>query len=96
MIRLLTKSSSGISTFRTVANARFLSQTNRMLDKPSEPKTESKPATSDAAPAEAGPAQAWQKKTVTSQLTAFDRKVLVWSGKYKSVDEVPPNVALVD
>lgn len=29
-------------------------------------------------------------------LTNFDRKVLVWSGKFKSADEIPVNVPYVD
>lgn len=27
------------------------------------------------------------------QLTSFDKKVLVWSGKYKSAEEIPDNIS---
>lgn len=95
MIRLLANNVNGISTFRTLANVRFLSQTTRMLNKPSDSTPAKSETPAQAAPTEAGPAQAWQKKSATSQLSAFDKKVLVWSGKYKNTDEVPPTVALV-
>lgn len=93
MIRLLAKNAGVLPVCRHIANVRFLSQSAVNLDKPS---SEKAPATEQPATTDAGPAQAWQKKTVTSNLTAFDKRMLVWSGKYKSVDEVPPVVALVD
>lgn len=92
MIRLFSKNANVLATCRMMTNVRFLSQTTRMLDKP----TESTPAKPESTPTtEAGPARAWQQKSAITQLSAFDKKLLVWSGKYKSADEIPPTVALV-
>lgn len=32
-------------------------------------------------------------KEMSRPLTSFDRKVLVWSGKYKSAQDIPENVS---
>lgn len=94
MIKLFT--AIRLPAYRALGNARFLSQTSRILDKtpstqPPQPAQSDAPAKSvtDAAPA---PAQPWQKSTVYAKLTAFDRRVLVWSGRFKNASEIPENV----
>lgn len=91
MFSLFTKNVGGISTIRQLTNSRFFSQTMAIrnkssLETPSTPQEKS-PAATDANP--------WKTKTTGTTLTAFDKRVLVWSGKYKSVDDVPSQVALV-
>lgn len=98
MIRLFTqKLPTGMLATRSLQNVRFISQTGRTLEKSGESKT---PAASqspaaqpaaDAAPAQ-GPPQAWKKKSQTRILSSYDKRMLVWTGKYKSIDDVPSTV----
>lgn len=87
-------------TFRRLINVRFLSQTNRILDKssstpptsPSQPQTPS--TESSSTPSSTSSAQPWQKAASAShKLSNFDKRILVWSGKYKNVNDIPSNVA---
>lgn len=95
MIRLFARNAVAMPACQHLANVRFLSPTAINLDKSSSSGSDKSAATEQPATTEAGPAQAWQKKPTTSNLSGFDKRMLVWSGKYKSVDEVPPYVAYV-
>lgn len=101
MIRLCTqKLSTGVSTHRVLENVRFISQTGRMLEKSPASKTpvESQSPTSHAtdataAAAAAAPTHPWQKSSQTRTLSNYDKRILVWTGKYKSIDDVPPSAS---
>lgn len=93
MLRLIAKSATGI---RSLENVRFLSQTGRILEKASSsPPAETKPPATQPAsePAADATGQIFKKKSHT--LTNFDKRVLVSTGKFKSIDEVPDTVAYV-
>lgn len=90
MIRLFAKSSMvGLPAFRSLENVRFISQTGRILEKA----TSSTPAETPASQSASGSPL---KPTKKRALTNFDKRVLVSTGKYKTVDEVPEDVAYVN
>lgn len=85
---------------RRLTNVRFLSQTNRTLEKSSSASTPPPPPPPQTQPTESSSstssAQPWQKAASAShKLSNFDKRILVWSGKYKNVNEIPSNVAWV-
>lgn len=89
--------------FRRLINVRFLSQTNRALEKssssstaPPQPPSPQTPST-EPSTASSSSAQPWSKSSAAShKLTNFDKRILVWSGKYKNVNDIPTNVAWVN
>lgn len=98
MIGLFLRNANGVSTmtFRRLVNVRFLSQTNRALDKSSStsPPPSSSPQPPSTESSASSSAQPWQKAASPSRkLSNFDKRILVWSGKYKSVNDIPENVA---
>lgn len=101
MIRLFTqKLSSGMLTHRAVENVRFISQTSRILEKSPASKTPAEiptPTSQPAAEAASGSASAapWQKTSMQRTLSGYDKRILVWTGKFKSIDDVPPTVSYV-
>lgn len=102
MLRLFTKSAlTRMSSTSTLENVRFLSQTSRMYEKssasstPTESQSPQTPA-SQASTNTAQPAQPWEKTTKYTNVTGFDKRVLVSVGKYKSIAEVPDKVPYVD
>lgn len=68
---------------RSVLQTRFISNTSRALEKSSEKPTGGAPAASKPLP------------PTGVNLTDFDKKVLVWTKKYKSIDDIPPIVGYV-
>lgn len=99
MIRLFTqKLSTGMLTHRAVENVRFISQTSRILEKSPASKTPAEiPTSQPAAEAASGSASAapWQKTSMQRTLSGYDKRILVWTGKFKSIDDVPPTVSYV-
>lgn len=101
MIRLYTqKLSTGVSSHRVLESVRFISQTGRILEKtpasqtPAESQSPtSQPPSDAAAAAAAAPTHPWQKRSQTRTLSNYDKRVLVWTGKYKSIDDVPPTTS---
>lgn len=71
--------------YQQILKARFITTPNIFKDNLSNSVTENQSKNSPPS----DPAQPIELKR---PLTNFDRKVLVWSGKYKSADEIPPNV----
>lgn len=101
MIRLFTqKLSAGMLTHRAVENVRFISQTSRILEKspasktPAETPTPTSQPTAEAASGSASTAP-WQKTSMQRTLSGYDKRILVWTGKFKSIDDVPPTVSYV-
>lgn len=95
MIRLCTqKLSTGVSSHRVLESVRFISQTGRILEKTpaSQTPAESQSPTSQP-PSDAAPTHPWQKRSQTRTLSNYDKRVLVWTGKYKSIDDVPPTTS---
>lgn len=100
MIRLITKTATArLSSFRTLEHVRFVSQTQRVFEKSDATKPSSTPVESqsqapatDASQPAAG-SQPWQKKTNHRTVSNFDKRVLVSTGKYKTIDEVPDKLA---
>lgn len=79
---------------RRLINVRSLSLTNRTLEKSSSSSTPSSPPQTQPTESPSSSAQPWQKATSASRkLSNFDKRILVWSGKYKNVDEIPSTVA---
>lgn len=99
MIRLFTqKLSTGMLTHRAVENVRFISQTSRILEKSPAAKTPAETPTSQpAAESASGSSSAapWQKTSLQRTLSGYDKRILVWTGKFKSIDDVPPTVSYV-
>lgn len=101
MIRLFTqKLSTGMLTHRAVENVRFISQTSRILEKSPAAKTPAEtptPTSQPAAEAASGSSSAapWQKTSLQRTLSGYDKRILVWTGKFKSIDDVPPTVSYV-
>lgn len=94
MIRLLTKTATArLSSFRTLEHVRFVSQTQRVFEKSDATKPSSAPVESQSSAPPTDASQPWQKKTHHRTLSNFDKRVLVSSGKYKTIDEVPDKVA---
>lgn len=95
MLRFIAKRST--INLPAIENIRFLSQTGRLLEKPSPPaESEAKASESKASEATSKPAadgQLFKKRSHT--LSNFDKYVLVSSGKFKSKAEVPDTVAYV-
>lgn len=85
MIRLFAKRSmAGVPAIRSLEQVRFLSQTGRILEKAT-PSTPTESSTSQPA----GDASGQQKKRI---LSYFDKRVLISTGHYKTIDEIPDNV----
>lgn len=82
---------------RRLINARYLSQTSRTLEKSSStPPPSQAPAPAQQTPSteSSSSAQPWQKPaTASHKITNFDKRILVWSGKFKNADEIPAFVA---
>lgn len=99
MIRLFTqKLSTGMLTHRAVEKVRFISQTSRILEKSPAAKTPAETPTSQpAAESASGSSSAapWQKTSLQRTLSGYDKRILVWTGKFKSIDDVPPTVSYV-
>lgn len=99
MIGLFLRSVNELPTMmlRRVANVRYISQTNRILEKSSSststPPPQQPPST-ESSSSSTSSAQPWQKPASAGyKLTNFDKRILVWSGKYKNVNETPSIVA---
>lgn len=98
MIRVFAKTTvARLSSLRTLENVRFVSQTPRILEKSDASKSSSTPVESQSPASEptADGSQPWQKQKSLRKLTNFDKRVLVSSGKFKTLDEVPDNIAYV-
>ncbi|XP_055321373.1 UPF0389 protein GA21628 [Sitodiplosis mosellana] len=101
MMRLFAKTTAAqLSSLRTLENVRFVSQTPRLLEKSDASKPTTPPAesqsptpTADAPQPAAEGSQPWQQKKSLHTVNNFDKRVLVSSGKYKTIDEVPERVA---
>lgn len=99
MIGLFVRNTGELPTMmlRRLVNVRFLSQTNRTLEKsesstPPSPPSSQTPSTETAA----STAHAWQKTAQSNYKPSnFEKRLLVWSGKYKSMNDIPERVAWV-
>lgn len=105
MLGLFVRNANEVPTMmiRRLTNVRFLSQTNRAFEKssssstaPPQPPSPQTPST-EPSTASSSSAQPWSKSSAAShKLTNFDKRILVWSGKYKNVNDIPTNVAWVN
>lgn len=97
MIGVFARNTSGLPTMmlRRLVNVRFLSQTNRQqIEKKSESSTPPSQSPSTETTSPSSSAQPWQRSTSSGyKPTNFDKRVLVWSGKYKNSNDVPETVS---